>query len=189
MSLATAELPTDPDGLRAFALACQGELKAAQMAVQVKALEIEPPKGRARVAPGSQPVVPSIARSRWPGHHPIGAVACLPSNAPKISPSQGAAFSSRSISARSDSLAMADSGAQALVCRSGIPQAPSPNASRSSISPLSVSRTRVSAPRRRLHVKTGRSSDRTPSQRPRMCVSIAIPTVNHTPIRVVYPIT
>ncbi len=41
MSLATAKLPTDPDALRAFALACQGELRAAQMAVQVKALEIE----------------------------------------------------------------------------------------------------------------------------------------------------
>jgi hypothetical protein len=41
MSLATAELPTDPDALRAFALACQGELRAAQMALQVKALEIE----------------------------------------------------------------------------------------------------------------------------------------------------
>ncbi len=41
MSLATAELPADPDALRAFALACQGELKAAEMAVQIKALEIE----------------------------------------------------------------------------------------------------------------------------------------------------
>ena len=41
MSLATAELPTDPGELRAFALACQGELKAAQLSVQVKALEIE----------------------------------------------------------------------------------------------------------------------------------------------------
>ncbi len=41
MSLATAELPTDPDALRAFALACQGELRAAQMAMQVRALEIE----------------------------------------------------------------------------------------------------------------------------------------------------
>jgi transposase len=41
MSLATAELPTDPAALRAFALACQGELKAAQTAVQLKALEIE----------------------------------------------------------------------------------------------------------------------------------------------------
>jgi transposase len=41
MSLATAELPTDPAALRAFALACQGELKAAQIAVQLKALEIE----------------------------------------------------------------------------------------------------------------------------------------------------
>ena len=34
MSLAMAELPTDPDALRAFALACQGELKAAQTAVK-----------------------------------------------------------------------------------------------------------------------------------------------------------
>jgi transposase len=41
MSLATAELPTHPAELRAFALACQGELKAAEMAVQYKALEIE----------------------------------------------------------------------------------------------------------------------------------------------------
>ena len=41
MSLAAAELPADPDALRAFALACQGELKAAEMAVQIKALEIE----------------------------------------------------------------------------------------------------------------------------------------------------
>jgi transposase len=41
MSLATAELPTDLLSLRAFALACQGELKAAELAVQYKALEIE----------------------------------------------------------------------------------------------------------------------------------------------------
>ena len=41
MSLATAELPTDPAELRAFALACQGELKVAEISVQVKALEIE----------------------------------------------------------------------------------------------------------------------------------------------------
>jgi transposase len=41
MSLATAELPEDIAALRAFAPACQGELKAAQLAVQVKALEIE----------------------------------------------------------------------------------------------------------------------------------------------------
>ena len=41
MSLATAELPIDPVSLRAFALACQGELKAAELAVQYKALEIE----------------------------------------------------------------------------------------------------------------------------------------------------
>lgn len=41
MSLATADLPNDPTELRVFALACQGELKAAQTAVQIKALEIE----------------------------------------------------------------------------------------------------------------------------------------------------
>jgi transposase len=41
MSLATADLPDDPTALRAFALACQGELRAAQTAVQLKALEIE----------------------------------------------------------------------------------------------------------------------------------------------------
>jgi transposase len=41
MSLATADLPADPDALRAFAIACQGALKAAELAVQVKALEIE----------------------------------------------------------------------------------------------------------------------------------------------------
>ena len=41
MSLATAELPTDPTELYAFALACQGELKVAELSVQYKALEIE----------------------------------------------------------------------------------------------------------------------------------------------------
>ena len=41
MSLATAALPDDPAALRAFALACQNELKAAETAVQLKALEIE----------------------------------------------------------------------------------------------------------------------------------------------------
>jgi hypothetical protein len=41
MSLATADLPTEPAALRAFALGCQGELRAAQTAVQLKALEIE----------------------------------------------------------------------------------------------------------------------------------------------------
>ena len=41
MSLATAELPSDPAALRSFALACQGELKAAELAVQINALEIE----------------------------------------------------------------------------------------------------------------------------------------------------
>src|SRR5246127_2850537 len=41
MSLATAELPTDPTELRAFALACQSELKAAELSVQLKTLEIE----------------------------------------------------------------------------------------------------------------------------------------------------
>src|SRR3954471_20084721 len=41
MSLARADLPTDPAALRAFALACQDELKAAELAVQYKTLEIE----------------------------------------------------------------------------------------------------------------------------------------------------
>ncbi len=41
MSLATADLPADPDALRAFARACQGALKVAEMAVQFKTLEIE----------------------------------------------------------------------------------------------------------------------------------------------------
>jgi len=41
MSLATAELPDDAAALRVFALACQSELKAAETAVQLKALEIE----------------------------------------------------------------------------------------------------------------------------------------------------
>src|SRR5690348_10654385 len=41
MSLAMAELPTDPDALRAFALACQAELKAAELSVQLRTLEIE----------------------------------------------------------------------------------------------------------------------------------------------------
>src|SRR5215467_8899113 len=41
MSLATAELPDDPDALRAFAIACQSELKAAELSVQLRTLEIE----------------------------------------------------------------------------------------------------------------------------------------------------
>jgi transposase len=41
LSLATAELPIDPDELRAFALACQSELKVAEVSVQYKTLEIE----------------------------------------------------------------------------------------------------------------------------------------------------
>src|SRR5271154_6467517 len=48
MSLATADLPSDPEALRAFALACQAELavastelKAAKVAVQLTTLEIE----------------------------------------------------------------------------------------------------------------------------------------------------
>jgi len=36
MPLATAPLPTDPDELRAFALACQSELRVAELSVQVK---------------------------------------------------------------------------------------------------------------------------------------------------------
>src|ERR1700756_1677848 len=48
MSLASADLPSDPDALRAFALACQSELAAAtaelqagKLAIQLGALEIE----------------------------------------------------------------------------------------------------------------------------------------------------
>jgi len=41
MSLASADLPTDPEALRAFALACQAELKAAELSVQLRTLEIE----------------------------------------------------------------------------------------------------------------------------------------------------
>lgn len=41
MSLATAELPTDPVELRNFAQACQDALQAAELAVQFKTLEIE----------------------------------------------------------------------------------------------------------------------------------------------------
>ena len=41
MSLASADPPTDPAELLAFALACQSELKVAELSVQYKALEIE----------------------------------------------------------------------------------------------------------------------------------------------------
>ena len=41
MSLATADIPSDPEALRAFALACQAELKAAELSVQLPTLEIE----------------------------------------------------------------------------------------------------------------------------------------------------
>src|ERR1700735_1868680 len=41
MSLATADIPSDLDALRAFALACQAELKAAELSVQLRTLEIE----------------------------------------------------------------------------------------------------------------------------------------------------
>jgi transposase len=41
MSLATADIPSDPEALRAFALACQAELKAAELSVQLRTLEIE----------------------------------------------------------------------------------------------------------------------------------------------------
>ena len=41
MSLATAELPADPDALARLRAGLPGELKAAEMAVQIKALEIE----------------------------------------------------------------------------------------------------------------------------------------------------
>jgi transposase len=48
MSLAAAELPDDPDALRAFAIACQAELKAAELSVQLRTLEIE--KLKAQIA-------------------------------------------------------------------------------------------------------------------------------------------
>jgi transposase len=41
MSLATADIPSDPEALRAFALACQADLKAAELSVQLRTLEIE----------------------------------------------------------------------------------------------------------------------------------------------------
>jgi transposase len=41
MSLATADIPSDPEALHAFALACQAELKAAELSVQPRTLEIE----------------------------------------------------------------------------------------------------------------------------------------------------
>lgn len=41
MSLAHADLPADLEALRAFALACQAELKAAEASVQLRTLEIE----------------------------------------------------------------------------------------------------------------------------------------------------
>jgi hypothetical protein len=41
MSLANADLPSDPDALRAFALAGQAELKTAELSVQLRTLEIE----------------------------------------------------------------------------------------------------------------------------------------------------
>ena len=41
MSLATADLPSDPEALRAFAEACQAELKAAELSVQLRTLEVE----------------------------------------------------------------------------------------------------------------------------------------------------
>jgi transposase len=41
MSLARADLPDDPDALRAFVFACQAELKAAELSVQLRTLVIE----------------------------------------------------------------------------------------------------------------------------------------------------
>lgn len=38
MSLASADLPSDPDALRAFALACQSELAAASAELQAAKL-------------------------------------------------------------------------------------------------------------------------------------------------------
>lgn len=72
MSLATAELPTDLVSLRAFALACQGELKAAELAVQYNALEIEKLKfqiaklRRMQFGRSSERINRQIARKRPP---------------------------------------------------------------------------------------------------------------------------
>src|ERR1700759_466802 len=41
MSLATADLPADTDDLRSLRLACQAELKAAELSVKLRTLEIE----------------------------------------------------------------------------------------------------------------------------------------------------
>ncbi|MEE3627370.1 hypothetical protein UCD39_25870 [Nitrospirillum sp. BR 11752] len=51
MSLDTADLPSDPDALRAFALACQAELRAAKAAVRLTRLEIEKLKSKRCVCP------------------------------------------------------------------------------------------------------------------------------------------
>jgi len=64
MSLASADLPTDPEALRAFALACQNELatataelEAAKLAVQLRTLEIEKLKFQIANADAIRPLV------------------------------------------------------------------------------------------------------------------------------------
>jgi hypothetical protein len=71
MPLATAELPTDPAALRAFALACQGVPKAALTAVRPNTLEIE--KLRFQIAKlrrmqfgrSSEPITRQIEQLEW----------------------------------------------------------------------------------------------------------------------------
>src|SRR6201993_5494679 len=74
MSLASADLPSDPDALRAFALACQtelaaatAELQAAKLAVQLRTLEIEKLKLQIAKLRRMQFGRSSERRSDWPG--------------------------------------------------------------------------------------------------------------------------
>src|ERR1700748_3627964 len=71
MSLARAELPTDPAALRAFALACQDELRAAELAAQYQTLEIEKLKfqiakmRRVRHRRATERITHRIPRPEW----------------------------------------------------------------------------------------------------------------------------
>jgi hypothetical protein len=72
MSLAEADLPSDPAALRAFALACQAELlaanselKAAQTAVQLTSLEIENVNSHPTATPFSRPIATPPVHGIW----------------------------------------------------------------------------------------------------------------------------
>jgi hypothetical protein len=65
MSLVSADLPSDPAALRAFALACQSELaaataelQAAKLAVQLRTLEIESSNPRSPSCGGCSSAAP-----------------------------------------------------------------------------------------------------------------------------------